>query len=105
MLCSYCGTACASFSHRRHKGMGGDPQGLRTDGAAACGSDHSDPRTCHGAQGSGHMEVTRDEHGVLLFKPDEWYADVLHARGVRCTAGEWNEARWEHAEPEALDAR
>lgn len=105
LLCSYCGVPCSSFSHRKHRGMGGDPQRKRTDGAAACGADHSDRCTCHGAQAHGHMKVKRDEDGTLMFKPDEFYAGVLHARGVRCTAGEWNEARWEGAEPEALDAR
>lgn len=47
----------------------------------------------------------RDEDGVLHFKPDDYYAEVLHKRGVRCAAGQWNRARWEGADPDAIDAR
>jgi len=83
--------------------MGGDPSGERTDGYPACGTDHSDATTCHGAQGQHLMAVERRGTG-LWYCPSEAYAKRLRQRGVQSRGGQWRPALYEHTDPDTVDA-
>ncbi len=103
-ICAICGRPAVSFCHIDHKGMGGDPTGIRADGFASCGRDHSDPTTCHGALGQ-HLLTAERRNGVLWYTPSEAYSKVLRRRGVSCRAGQWRPALHEGQDPDAIDAR
>ena len=51
------------------------------------------------------MDVARDPYGNLLYRPSREYAATLLKRGVRSVAGVWCVARYEHADPDAVDER
>ena len=103
--CAICGRPAQSFAHIVHRGMGGDPNGERTDGYPACGVDHSDARTCHGAQGQSLLTVERHDDGTLWYCPSERYAATLRRRGVRCKAGLLSVALYADFDPDAVDER
>lgn len=73
--CCFCGAPAQAFGHWDAKGMGGDPQGLRTDGGPVCGVDHSDPNTCHGAIAIGEI------HAALMWLgADEYVQFRCHGK-------------------------
>ena len=107
MICSICGTGRnVENAHIVSKGMGGDPAGHRTDTAPLCAGTggNTDARSCHGAHHAGLLSLRRDSFGTLTYCPTDTYAKVLRRRGVKCHAGRWHAAMYEHADPDHMDA-